>query len=98
MGKIIIDINECTILGVGYPKKLKNENTITGSQQIMSVATIRDILKSIVFSFLGLFLESFSELFNFIFINIKTYPIETKTTRNKLKLIKIKLNFEIKEE
>ena len=97
MGKIIIDINECTILGVGYPKKLKNENTITGSQQIMSVATIRDILISIVFSFHGLFLERLSELVDLILIKIKTYPIEIKTTRKKLKLIKVKLNFEIKE-
>ena len=84
--------------GTGYPKKLRNENKITGIQQIMSVATIKDILYSIVFSFLGLFLESLSELVDFILINIKTYPIEMKTTRNKLKLIKVKLNFEIKEE
>ena len=84
--------------GTGYPKKLRNENTITGNQQIMSVATIRDILYSIVFSFLGLLLESLSELVDFILINIKTYPNEIKTTRNKLKLIKVKLNFEIKEE
>ena len=84
--------------GIWYPKKLRNENTMTGIQQIMSVATIRDILKSIVFSLVGLFLESFSDLVDFILINIKTYPIEMKTTRNKLKLIKVKLNFEIKEE
>ena len=98
MGKTIIDTNECTLLGIGYPKKLRNENTITGSQQTMSVATIRDILKSIVCSFLGLFFESLSDLVDFMLININTYPIVIKTTRNKLKLIKIKLNFEIKEE
>ena len=86
------------MLGIGYPKKLRNENTITGNQQNMSVATIRDILYSIVFSLLGLFLESFSEWDYFILINIKTYPIEIKITRNKLKLIKVKLNFEIKGE
>ena len=98
MGKTIIDINECIVTGIGYAKKLRNENIITGIQQIMSVATIRDILYSIVFSILCLFLKSFSELVDFFFINIKTYPIEIKITRNKLKLIKVKLNFEIKEE
>ena len=84
--------------GIWYPKKLRNENTMTGIQQIMSVATIRDILKSIVFSLVGLFLESFSDLVDFILININTYPIVIKKDRNKLKLIKINLNFEIKEE
>ena len=84
--------------GTGYPKKLRNEKKIIGSQHIISVATIKDILKNILFSFLDLFLESFLELAEFVFIKIKTYPIEIKVTRSKLKLIIVTLNFEITEE
>ena len=84
--------------GTGYPKKLRNEKKMIGSQHIISVATIKDILINMLFSFLGLFLESFLELADFVFIKIKTYPIEIKETRNKLKLIIVALNIEITEE
>ena len=84
--------------GTGYPKKLRNEKKMIGCQHIISVATIKDILKNMLFSFLGLFLESFLELANFVFIKIKTYPIKIKETRSKLKLIIVALNIEITEE
>ena len=86
------------MLGIGYPKKLRNEKKMIGSQHIMSVATIKDILKNIVFSLFDLFLESFLELADFVFIKIKTYPTEIKVTRSRLKLIIVALNFEITEE
>ena len=84
--------------GTGYPKKLRNEKKMIGSQHIISVATIKDILKNILFSFLGLFLESFSELADFVLIKIMTYPIEIKITKSKLKLIIVTLNIDITEE
>ena len=58
IGKSTIDVRECTMSGIGYPRKFANENEMIGNQQAISVATIKDTLKSKVLSVLDLLLES----------------------------------------
>ena len=62
IGKSTIDVRECTMSGIGYPKKFANENKIIGNQQAMSVATIKKIRKNILLSVLDLVLDSLSEV------------------------------------
>ena len=62
IGKSTIDVRECTMSGIGYPKKFANENKMIGNQQAISVATIKDTRNSKVLSFLELVLESLSDL------------------------------------
>ena len=59
IGKRTIDVIECTMSGIWYPRKFLKENKIIGSQQTMSVATIRDTLQSSFFFFFRLVFRKF---------------------------------------
>ena len=72
--------------GIWYPEKRTKDIIMIGSQQTTSVATIKNIITNMVFSFCSDFsFEPLSTFLRWILLKINTYPTQMKIIMSKLK-------------